>query len=158
MADPNPYDEILRDADSSLRRTARVVVRRDRRTGKAVPVPLHDQQTVLSHDGAPETLSVTYHQVYECGHSLENELGGKCVCNAYSCIACFSTCQRTVCGKPICPECSYYKIVDNTEIRLCRPCYRIVSRKLFFKKLVRVILSPFVLFDNNSNDTSTRNS
>ena len=78
--------------------------------------------------------------------------GGRCSeCGAISCTRCHRHCGGTDqtsplgCNKPICRQHSYFLIVDNgVNLPFCKQCYSKIIRDRRFKKIGRLLLSPFI--------------
>jgi len=103
----------------------------------------------LSQDGSLDSQILRRQIAAGCG--CLKPVGGYCaICADGSnvCIACFGQCGR--CRKPLCPRHSVLPGFNaDPTARLCVHCYEKLRRKLFLRRLLRVLFSPFVKFESN---------
>jgi len=78
------------------------------------------------------------------------EPGGYCAaCGNLSCVACHGHCLQ--CHKPICPRDSHFPNgVADRETRMCADCWSTTKRRGLLRGLGRILLSPFVQFEDRS--------
>jgi len=137
-------DLIRKQASAPVRRVLEIFVRQDPGGGPPISTPLSSQETVLSKDGSPDTIRVSYAQFHSCGHALETPLGGECFeCQALSCQTCHGQCAD--CKKPLCLSCSRFESFGSADsIRRCRACSEKAARQQRWKRLGTCLVSPFV--------------
>lgn len=110
----------------------------------------HSQiEHILSDEGAIESYETDRRMACGCG-CLRPAAGFCAVCGETACAACFGLCDR--CHMPLCPRHSVF--VNDTRTssvrRLCRECHESATRARRVRGFVRVVLSPFVRFEEES--------
>src|SRR5687768_7329494 len=141
------WKSIQQSRRSAVRRVLRMFQYADPATGADVTIPVDGRETTLSQDGSPDTVSVKYAQFYECGHSLDSPLGGRCfACRGLSCQACHGSCSS--CQQPCCMQCSRYERLEDSSsgLRFCCGCFHGRRRVRLAKGVVLVLLSPLGIF------------
>lgn len=136
--------EKIKNAGDSLRRKVNILVRADKETGQALPVPISAEEHFIGSDGSPNTVRYTVPQVYDCRHSVERPFGGQCVgCRGQSCAECHGHCAD--CRQPICFECSrFWSPKSQSPVRRCVRCDGDARRTHTVKRVGWALLSPFV--------------
>jgi len=145
-----------RPGSRPIRRTAKILVRPDPKTGEACSVHIKQQETVLSQEGSPDTIQEEYAQFWDCGHSVNHlPLGGQCTCGRISCTECHGQCAKPGCRRPLCPACSYpVPGVDRPGERLCRSCHEKAVRGRIIRGTFRFLMRPFVIEERSGRKRS----
>ena len=102
---------------------------------------------ILSDDGAIESYETD--RLMACGCGCLGQAAGFCaVCCETACTACFGPCDR--CHMPLCPRHSVFvRDRDGRPTgRLCRACHESTTRARRVKGIGRLLLSPFVRFED----------
>ena len=127
-----------------LRRKKSLHVTDDPRTGQErILEEMHENDYL--QNGSVDTVSKVKKHFRDCG--CDGPPGGQCLeCSAVVCQKCFGHCKE--CQKPLCGEHSYYlETSDQGQIRLCKSCRDKIVRRLRLGKIGRLLLSPFIQFE-----------
>jgi hypothetical protein len=136
-----------------VRRTTRVVVIADPDSGITDAQPVQDELYSLSPEGSLDRVVIDHARVLHCGCSATKPVGGRCAdCGMFSCVDCFGRCAR--CLRPLCLEHSQLIVVAGQQnpLRFCRRCGDQLRRRQLGSKLLRGLLSPFVVFDGRGQE------
>lgn len=106
----------------------------------------NDEAHLLSDEGSVD--SSARHKCYPNDCGCFKPVGGRCVqCGQLSCVDCHGHCNS--CGKPLCRECTVSIDLPNAErIRLCGRCHTQIRRQQRTARIMRVLLSPLVKFED----------
>ena len=129
-----------------MRRILNLIARRDPRTGR-MSIEVDSQESIeLSSDGSLESVRVRHERFYHCGCGAAMPPGGRCHrCSGLSCIRCHGHCL--VCAMPACLECSRpVRVAGGHMLRICHTCQDALRRDTTRRRVIRVLLSPFVEF------------
>ena len=131
-------------------RHIKVRITRDSEGNESVEFP--EKHTIeLGHNGSTDRLDVEREYHFHCGHfrgDTNSRDGGICredSCLRVSCSACYGRCLG--CGKGLCLEHSYYQPGEQGQ-RMCLRCFNSERRRLRSRRVLRILLSPFVDFED----------
>jgi len=115
--------------------------------GTANPIGQSDATHVLSDAGGIESLRTNRRYACDCG--CLRPPGGFCaVCGGVVCERCFGFCEQ--CHMPLCPRHSVFlEEPGGQQRRLCRECGDSRARKRLGTRVARVVLSPFIEFEDS---------
>lgn len=113
------------------------------------PIRHADVAHVISADGALESANVERDFALGCGCLGKPPAGYCCVCEKPICGDCFGHCESDGCGRPLCRRHSLrFDGPNGKPHRLCRGCYETVARHRHLQRVGRMLLSPFIRFDD----------
>lgn len=99
----------------------------------------------VTDDGALASQQVSRRFASGCG-CLKPPAGFCGICGATACADCFGHCR---CGKPLCPRHSVFvEGPGGKALRLCKDCRESAGRKQMARRIGRLMLSPFVAFED----------
>jgi len=140
------FDLLFGSGARSIRREAQVRVTVDDEGNPALE-PMGGEAVTLSPDGSLDRVVVAPDRFFHCGCSAEGNTapGGRCAepgCGRVSCPRCFARCHH--CGKPLCLIHLHRLAIDEVELPLCARCHDLLSRRRFWRGLLRGLVAPFV--------------
>lgn len=119
--------------------------------GNETAVAQEDTAHVVTDDGALQSFYTTRSGAFSCG-CVNIPVRGFCAACCREglpgtvCIEHFGLCL--LCSKPLCPRHSLFpEGQQRNEHRYCRACYEGVKRKHRLKQITRLLLAPFVEFE-----------
>ena len=121
---------------------------------EARPFREEDVFHFVNDAGGLESRTLSRQVAYDCG-CLDKPRGGFCAdcvsegARGLVCSSCFSHCEGGGCGQPVCPRHSLPTRVDGRQVRLCISCHQAARRKQITRGIVRTLLSPFVIFEDD---------
>lgn len=148
---PDIFDLLFGSGARSIRREAQARLTTDDQ-GNPTLQPMGGEVVALSPDGSLDRVVIAPDRFFHCGCSAEGNAapGGRCAepgCARVSCPKCFVRCRE--CGKPLCLIHLHRLAVDHVELPLCHRCHGVLSRRHFWRRVLRGLISPFI------NPTST---
>ena len=133
-----------------LRNKQKLVITEGRIPGQERVLESQHEIDVLSDEGSVGTLTTQKSIPCECG--CFQPPAGRCeLCRSLSCASCHGHCQG--CNAPICRECSVFLgLPGGQTVRYCQKCYSTIKRQTRITKVMRLLLSPFVRFESQSDE------
>ncbi len=101
----------------------------------------------LSPEGSIDQDQLVNERFYDCCHSAEFPVGGRCAeqgCFRVSCINCFTRCSK--CNVGLCLYHARHSDINGQTCIFCSHCLAELKRRQFWKKFWDFVLSPFVTF------------
>lgn len=106
-------------------------------------------QVSLSPDGSIDQEQWINELFYDCHHSLQEPVGGRCGeegCSKISCHRCFTRCAR--CQVGLCLfHVRHLEGPDGQKLPVCSHCRGALRRRRFWRGFWAALLNPFVSFD-----------
>lgn len=118
--------------------------------GKERPTDQEETDHVVSDHGGIESCSTHHRIACDCGCLAPP--GGYCaVCGALACTNCFDHCD--ICRAPTCARHGLVvELPPNGKFRLCPTCRDEINRRRSWKLAARLLLSPFIRFEEPGRD------
>ena len=114
---------------------------------------VHRYTVSLSPEGAIDEEACLNEAFYDCNHSRQERIGGRCAeegCFRVSCERCFTRCSH--CQVGLCLfHVRYLEIATAQKLPVCSHCLGVLSRKRFWRRFWAAVLSPFVTLDESNN-------
>lgn len=130
-----------------LRRKKVIEVTDDPHTGQERILEMYDEVDILSTLGSVDSVARRKRYFNDCG--CAGPPASRCYeCGALNCAHCSGHCHQ--CLQPICSRHSYLlEVAGGNRIRLCGRCYGTITRKRRWSRAARILLSPFVSFEDS---------
>lgn len=139
-----PHDPNNVEGGTPVRRDAMRRVRLDSK-GQPYIESIYSKTISLSPEGSIDEEKLVNERFYDCCHTAEFPIGGRCGqpgCFSVSCINCFTRCSK--CNVGLCLYHTRRLDVDGQVSTLCPQCLDAILRRRFWRKL----FSPFATFDD----------
>jgi len=144
-----PHDPKMSDGTTPVRRDSLHRIRLDSK-GQPYIETVYSKTISLSPEGSIDQEQLVNERFYDCCHSAEFPLGGRCAepgCFNVSCINCFTRCSN--CNVGLCLAHAHRTDVDGRMSVFCSHCLDAWLRRRFWRGFWSKILSPFVTFNDS---------
>ena len=124
--------------------------------GKERAVAQEDTAHVVTDDGALQSVLTARSVAFSCGCVNTPAAGFCAVCCAKGrpgtvCADHYGLCRD--CSKPVCPRHSVFpEGPERKELRYCKTCYPELKRQRRLKQITRLLLAPFVEFQEEDGE------
>lgn len=106
----------------------------------------------LSPEGAIDEQTCLSESFYDCNHSRQERIGGRCAeegCFRVSCERCFTRCSR--CQVGLCLfHVRHLETATGQKLPVCSHCRGVLQRRRFWRGFWVALLSPFVTIDDSN--------